>query len=396
MEAIPTSAWLSWRPEPELLVTILVVSLLVVLNLPRGSRRAAAGLGLAALGTTALGQATTVDAMLLGLALTIAGGTLATRLALVPDAEPAGPGVVADPAAAAGARRWHATATFGFALAAVGAALFSGLGGSLTLAVALDDLVARPAPLPLAVPVALTLLGVGLGLALLGEPGRLGGAMPPALIGWFTTVPALALVAFLARLLATPAAASMSPLVTAAAALLVLAGFLAATVQPNLERRLAWAASGQVGLALFGCAALGQDGADAARQHMLFFVPAQLAALLVAGVVSTLPTDLRRRHLLAFLLAALLLALAALPPLAGWRPRLELVQVLVAADRGPTAALVLAGTLLGCVVYLRPLVDLWRPPAGSDATGDAMPTGPVLTAAALLALLLAWGLGLST
>ena len=59
---------------------------------------------------------------------------------------------------------------------------------------------------------------------------------------------------------------------------------------------------------------------------------------------------------------------------------------------------------MGCFVYLRPLVDLWRPDVqpvqqGSDPTdehgaGPLRAAGALLGAAALLALLLAWGTGL--
>lgn len=372
-------------------VVVLATSLLTVLNLRTGDPRAAVLVPVSALGIIGLSQAATTGGLLLAVAVTILGGSLAAWTATAAMSRPT-------------VRHWHLTATLGFMLLAAGVVLWSGLAGSLELAASLDQLALRPYLPPLALPSILALLAVGLVLALLGEPSRFGAAVPPALACWLTTMPPLGLIALLLRLLqqppAAPPLAAIPQVLTVAAGILIVGGFLAAMVQADLARRLSWAAAGQAGLALVGFSTLSIAGGSAALLHLLVLVPAQFGALLVAALVADLPAAQRRRHLLMFLLAALLLGLAALPPVAAWRPRFVLLQTLLAGDHLVGAGLVLLGTLLGCVVYLWPLVTLWLAEPGDQVPADAAPIAwsqaalPVLTAAAMLGLLLVGGVGL--
>lgn len=386
-------------------VVILATTLLVMLNLSRPDHRGSVVLALSALGLIWLSEAATAGGLLLAVAAAVSGASLAAWCYAAPAGRPA-------------VRRWHLTATLGFGLLACGAALSSGLSGSLELVGLLDRVALRPYLPAGSLAAFLGCGGVGLALSLLGEPGRFAAAGPagdhrevlaPALSAWLTAVPPVALAALLTRFFQTstdaPPAALAAGWLTWAAGILLLGGFLAALVQPTLERRLVWAATGQVGLALTGFlvagSASGTAPGSAPLQLLLVFAPAQLGALLIVRSVASLTTAERRRHLVSYVFASLLVGLAALPPLAGWRPRFALLQVLLSADHYPGAALVLVGTLLGCWVYLRPLVDLWRLDGDRAPTGDAAgpalswSTGAVMTAAALLALLLAWGLGMS-
>ena len=94
------------------------------------------------------------------------------------------------------------------------------------------------------------------------------------------------------------------------------------------------------------------------------------------------------------ILTGLLISLAALPPLVGWRPRLDLFGALLVGDRYPALGLAVVGTLMGYLVYLRPLVELWREDMGDADVEVGSPVMPTLLAAGLLAVLLGWGLGL--
>jgi len=396
-------------------VAVLSAALLVALALPRGAWRAAPLLALSALGLVWLGEAVTVGALLVAIAASILGGSLAAWFAATVERRRA-------------VRRWHLTATLGFAVLTGGAALWSGLAGTLRLDAATAGLAGRTGLPPLALPLILACLGVGLVLALLLEPGRFQEGerevLPAALTGWLTAVPPIALVILLHRLL--PAATAGAPfavvpdLIGAIAVVLVFGGFLAALAQRSLPRQLAWAAAGQVGLALLGYAtAVPGGGVAVAGQHVLVFAPAQLGAILLAGILGENGRAHGLRDAMAVLLVGLLLSLAAVPPLAGWRPRLGLLQALVAGDRYLLAGAAAVGTVLGCVVYLRPLVGLWRrrldghiaAPAGNpaalpapgtalDSRAGAAPAAAgavlpsLLVAAALLALVLAWGVGL--
>lgn len=408
---------------------ILIATFLTVLNLPgdKGGRGAVM-LVVAALGLILLAEAATLGGLLLAVAVFIIGAGLAAWFH-------------AAAAGRAAVRRWHLTSTVGFSLLAFGAVLWSGLAGALDIALSLVNLASWPFQPPLALPVILGMLGVGLALVLLGEPGRFapdsGAAqydddpgpqgqqerhsailplLPFALTGWLTAVPALAFAALLQRMLqGVPPVEPLGilpDLVTSSAVVLLLGGYLAAVTRRSLERRLAWAATGQVGLALLGFSALAGSAAQTAvLPVLLVFAAAQLGAMILAGAGGASRCVRPACRPAPILMATMLLALAALPPMAGWRPRLVLMQELVAAGQHLGAGLVIAGTLLGCFVYLRPLVDLWRmDPAAADldkAGGDdhavaaadagdhaAGTVAALLSAASLLALLLAWGTGL--
>lgn len=356
---------------------ILAAALLAMLNLPAGESRSSVMLAVSALGVLGLSQAATVGGLLLATTTTLLGGSLAAWCSTTgPDRQ--------------AVFRWHRTATLGFVLLAAGMVLLAGLAGSLHLGESLQRLGSRPYLPPVALPLLLSVTGVGLALALLGEPGRFGSAVPSALTAWLTTAPVLGLVALLLRVFSgAPGGLGLEPLLTVAAGLLIGGGFVAALAQPQLERRLAWAATGQAGLALVIVATEPAAGHAAAVQHLLVFAAAHLGALLLSRDVDAA----RQRHRVEpFLLAGLLLSLAALPPLPGWRARIEMLTTLLMGDHELSAGLVLVGTLLGILVYVRPIAGFWRrEPVQSAAAGTSLPVS--VTAAALLVVLLAHGLG---
>ena len=370
------AVWLSWSPRDV---------------------RAGGGLALSALGTCWLAAASTVGGLLLAVATLVTGGSLLAWLGAT--------GAAAHNAVG----RWHRTATLGFAGLAAALALLAGLSGSLDLSDLLADLAGRPDLPPLALPLLLGLAAVALALALLGEPGRFHAAgeeaLPPAATAWLTAAPALALAGPLARMLGgvrpVPLLAGLPDLAMLLGGALVLGGFAAALAQDRLVRRLAWGAAGQVGLVLLLAASSSAPRPDAMAAALRVFAAAQLASLLLAGVLASDRLPGRLRAPLTLLLAVSLLSLAAVPPLAGWSPRLVLLDGLLAAERWAALAVAVLGTVLGHVVYLRPLVGLVSPAAAGspDAAGSPEPRDPALSLAATLSatalavLLLAWGLG---
>ena len=368
----------------------LIGALLTALNLSTDRVRGVAVVPLSALGVILLASAVTVGGLLLSVAATVLGGSLAAWFSAPVPARPA-------------VRRWHGTATVGFALTFAGAVLWSGLSGTLHLDRALADLAVRPSLPPLALPTVLAILGVGLALALLGEPGRFRNdraAVPAPLTAWLTFAPPLGLVALLGRLLQrppeAPTLAVLPELFAAFAGVLIVAGFAAALVQRDLGRRLAWAAAGQVGLALLGFATLVPDaGARAALSQLVVFAPAQLGALLLVRELSAHERRAPRWTPAAVLLSVFLVSLAALPPLAGWRPRFELLGALMGGDLPVVGGLAAVGTWLGCAVYLLPLGRLWREGEGDAAAGETGSWMGVVTAVVLLAVVVAWGVGVA-
>ena len=371
------------------LARLVVIAMALVVQLGLRPRDDAAGgtLALATLGCVWLAEATTLAGLLVAVVAVITGACLTARFAVSPADRPA-------------VAQWLGTAGLGFGVLAFAGTLWCGVTGSLDLAAGPAALALRPSLPPTTLPVLLNLVGVGLTLALLGEPGRFhrgeGRLLAPVLTGWITVAPALALVVMLGRVVGevstAPLLAAVPGLVVGLAGVLVIGGFVAALAQPRLERRLAWGAVGQIGMALLGFVVL----ADRSLPLLLLLVvaPAQLGAMLLLGSLAPGKSGGRWRDPQLVILTGLLISLAALPPLAGWRPRLDLFGALLAGDRYPAPALAVVGTLMGCLVYLRPLVELWREDMGDTDVEVGSPVVSTLVAAGLLAMLLGWGFGL--
>jgi NADH:ubiquinone oxidoreductase subunit 2 (subunit N) len=375
-------------PAAVLRAVVTSLALLVALCLPARDARLPASLALGTLGCVLIAQAVTLGSLLASLAMILVGNGLAAAHATDADGRPA-------------VARWLAAASLGWALVAFGGTLWCGLTGSLDLVAGPAVLADRPALPGTALPLLLSLVGVGLGLAVLGEPGRFRRdeqpVIPPVLTGWLTLVPLAGLVPMLQRVLAGVTPIPARPLlpvpdvVVLLAGLLTVVGFLAALSHGRLERRLSWAASGLAGLALLSLAGTSPDTRHLALGLVLAAAPAHVAALaLVDPAVG--PTWRRPRLLL---LVGLLVALAALPPLAGWRPRLDLLAFFLETDQYRALGLATAGTLLGALAYLPPAVAGWRDAGTGERTVDGATSGwALLLSAVVLAALAAWGFGL--
>ncbi len=364
------AVWLAWRPRDP---------------------RAGGGLALSALGACWLAAAATVAGLLLAVATLVAGGSLLSWLGAT--------GAAAHNAVG----RWHRTATLGFAGLAAALGLLAGLSGSLALADLLGGLAGRAGLPPLTLPLLLSLAAVSLALAVLGEPGRFhaaaADALPPVVTGWLTAAPALALAGPLAAVLGglspAPLLAGVPDLVALLGALLVLGGFAAALAQERLLRRLAWGATGQVGLVVLLATASTGEPPQVVALALRGFATAQVAAVLLAGALDSALLPPRVRGPLTVLLGVSLLSLAAVPPLAGWGSRLILLDGVLAAERWAVLAVAALGTLLGYVVYLRPLMTIWQPadPPATTSPDGKSPLAATLVATALITLLVVWGLG---
>ncbi|MEZ4386246.1 MAG: hypothetical protein R3D98_01460 [Candidatus Krumholzibacteriia bacterium] len=354
-------------------LVVLLLALVTVAHWPAGRGSAAPFLLVAVLGLLVMVEAATLTALLLGCALAGLGAVLVRRS--LGDRVAAVQGLV----------------TLGFALAAFGGVFWCGLGGSVDLAAARGGLAARPLLPALAVPLVLGLLVLGLALACLA-PLRRDGSRLQALWGpWFAGAPLLALVAVPSRLLLpmpqVPTLAAVPAVWLALGGLLAVGGFTAALGQTDPRQRLLAAAPGQLGLGWLGFAVIVPDDAPrAATAGLLLAVVAQAAALMLWARAA--PGVARRAGL-----TVALLGLAAVPPLVVWRPRFAMLESLLADDQLVACGLVSLATLLGFVVYLQPLIALWR---GVETVADGPDTNPAgqVLAWLLLGCAVAWGLGL--
>jgi NADH-quinone oxidoreductase subunit N len=148
----------------------------------------------------------------------------------------------------------------------------------------------------------------------------------------------------------------------------MVAGNLAALVQTNLKRMLAWSSVGQMGYVALALVAAPAGGVRAAVFYLVTYAAAGLTAF---GVVSILPDEEERdtieacrgmgyrNPLAGAALTAAMFSLAGIPPAAGFMGKFA---VFAAALRGGEFALAIIGILSALVAvyfYLRIVVVMY-------------------------------------
>ncbi|MBW4056073.1 MAG: NADH-quinone oxidoreductase subunit N [Proteobacteria bacterium] len=156
------------------------------------------------------------------------------------------------------------------------------------------------------------------------------------------------------------------------ALLSMLAGNLAALVQKNIKRMLAWSSVGQMGYVALALVAAPFGGARAAAFYLVVYAAAGMAAF---GVISVLSDEDEpeaieayrglgyRTPLAGATLAVAMFSLAGIPPAAGFMGKFA---VFAAALRGGEVTLALVGifsALVGVFFYLRVVVVLYMKPS---------------------------------
>jgi NADH-quinone oxidoreductase subunit N len=157
-----------------------------------------------------------------------------------------------------------------------------------------------------------------------------------------------------------------------AALLSMVAGNMAALVQSNLKRMLAWSSVGQMGYVALALVSASAGGARAALFYMVVYATAGLAAFGVISVLSNgeeidVIDDYRglgyRSPLAAAALAVAMFSLAGIPPTAGFMGKFA---VFAAALRSGEFGLALIGILSALVAvffYLRVVVVMYMKPS---------------------------------
>ena len=298
-----------------------------------------------------------------------------------------------------------------------GFSLLYGLTGALDLPGIARGLATQPASPLLMVAVVMVLVGFGFKAAAapfhLWAPDVYQGAPAPA-AALIASAAKLAGLAFFLRLLgsALPGAAAGGPpapwtgAVGVLAILSLLVGNLAALGQGNIRRLLAYSAVAHAGALLLGVLVSGRAGPGPAVYYAITYGLATVGAFLVLAALdgqggAQTPADLaglhRRSPLLAAALAACLLSLAGIPPLAGFLGKFLLFAEALRAG-GPaslTGGIALLAIALGAIAlyyYLNVLKEaLVRAPA-PGAPAIRVPVGVALSLVATVALLLALGL----
>lgn len=175
------------------------------------------------------------------------------------------------------------------------------------------------------------------------------------------------------------------------ALLSMLAGNLAALVQNNLKRMLAWSSVGQMGYVALALVAAPYGGVRASAFYLVVYAVAGVAAF---GVVSILSDEEERDAIEAYrglgyrnplagaALAVAMFSLAGIPPTAGFMGKFA---VFAAALRGGEFTLALVGILSALVAvffYLRVVVVMYMKPSA-----DPVEPARTLNVAEIIALL---------
>ncbi|HLO27118.1 MAG TPA: NADH-quinone oxidoreductase subunit N [Geobacteraceae bacterium] len=223
---------------------------------------------------------------------------------------------------------------------------------------------------------------------------------PAPVVAFLSTASKGSAVAFLLLLLA--AAGGAGPLRTPIWMLSLLSmvtGNLAALLQTNLKRMLAYSAIAQMGYIALALIVIGEGGFGAAAFYVVAYTAMNLAAF---GVIASLtggsePAALEDYRGLGYsrpfqggVMALAMFALAGIPPTAGFIGKFF---IFAAAIRGGEVALAVIGILTAVVsvyYYLRVVVNLYMRPAdtGRAPASGTLPEYVALACAAMVILFL--------
>jgi NADH-quinone oxidoreductase subunit N len=220
---------------------------------------------------------------------------------------------------------------------------------------------------------------------------------PTPVTAFFAAAPKVAAVALMARVLYEPFVGlqdQWQQVVVALSAISMLWGSIAALVQTNLKRLMAYSSIGNMGFALMGLASGPDLGPSSALVYLALYLPANIGifALILAmrrdgrpaETVADLAGMAQKKPWMATLFTMLLFSIAGIPPLVGFWGKLVVFRAALDAGLAPLAVVGAIAAVLAAGYYLRLLASIWfSPPAGQlqPASGTIMVTA---TAAAAL------------
>lgn len=225
---------------------------------------------------------------------------------------------------------------------------------------------------------------------------------PTPITAFFAAAPKVAAVALMARVLYEPFAgmqAQWQQVVMALAAISMVWGSVAALIQTNLKRLMAYSSIGNMGFALMGLAAGPEQGPASALMYLTLYLPANIGifALIIAmrrnnqpaETVADLAGMAQKRPWMAALFTMLLFSIAGIPPFAGFIGKVLVLSAAVDAQLYWLAVLGVVAAVVAAAYYLRLLASIWfSPPAAQlhpagatimvTATAAAALTFPIL------------------
>jgi len=223
---------------------------------------------------------------------------------------------------------------------------------------------------------------------------------PTPVTTFFASAPKVAAMALLVRVAIEalgPATDAWRQIVSVVGIASIVWGALAAIVQINIKRLLAYSSINNVGFAVLGLVPGDQAGAASVMFYMAVYIVMTLGSFLCVlqmrdaegnpvESIASLSGLSRTRPGLAAALAMFMFSLAGVPPLLGFWPKVVVFQALVNIGWWPLAAFGIAASVIGAYYYLKIVKTMYfDEPAPAFAPGDSHVEGGliVLSAAAI-------------
>jgi NADH-quinone oxidoreductase subunit N len=290
-----------------------------------------------------------------------------------------------------------------------GIGLLYAMTGTLQIAGSLAAAPAATGRLPvILVSLALIFTGIGFKISIvpfhLWTPDVYQGS-PAPITAFLSTGSKVALFAALVRfsLAASPLVwAYVWPVFWALAFLTMAVGNLTALYQTKVKRLLAYSSIGQMGYLLMTLLAVKDGGVPALMFYLAVYAVMDLGAFGIIGTFSGGATD--REELSDYqglgythpwrgaILSVCLLALAGLPPTAGFMGKLALFRAVLQAHFSLLAILGIATAIISIYYYINVVIRLYMQRQGDGASVPAADLGIGLAGAAILAAILWLGI----
>jgi len=174
-----------------------------------------------------------------------------------------------------------------------------------------------------------------------------------------------------------PMVAEWDVILAVLATLSILIGNVGAIAQTSLKRMLGYSGVAQAGYMLAGIVVASQQGVDALTFYLAAYLAMNMAAFSAVIIherqsgfsdsIESFRGIGRSRPIVAWPLTISMLALAGLPPTAGFIGKLYLFEALVEADWTWLGVMIAIGTMISLVYYMRVVAMVWMSPA-SDAS----------------------------
>jgi len=214
---------------------------------------------------------------------------------------------------------------------------------------------------------------------------------PTPITAFFAAAPKVAAVALMARLLYGPFAditAQWQQVVAALAAISMVWGSVAALIQTNLKRLMAYSSIGNMGFALMGLAAGTEQGPSSALIYLSLYLPSTIGmfALILAmrrdGESAETVADLaglaRKRPWMATIFTMLLFSVAGIPPFAGFIGKFAVFTATIDGHLYWLAILGGVAAVVAAAYYLRLVASIWFAPPAAQLQS---PSGTIMVTA---------------